>query len=390
MKRIFLDHAATTPLAKEVKKTMDIYAAEQFGNPNSLHREGVVARRAVEDARAEAARFFGALPEEIVFTGGGTEANNMAIRGVFEELEQSGTALADCHAITSVIEHSSVLEVFQALESKGLAVTYAGVDGSGGVCVQEIKEALRANTKLVSIMYANNEIGTIQPVHEIAKAVRHFRGGREDGYPLVHTDACQALQCLPVGVRPLGADLLSASAQKVYGPKGVGLLFVKRGTPFAPIMYGGGQERGLRPGTENVAGIAGFGRALAMTAQVRGKECARQSSLRAYLVSELKTAFPDAVLNGDSEDQLPHIVSVSFPGVDQEELVLRLDAKGVAVAARSACKEKDLDVSYTVAALGEKHHPGSAIRFSIGRETRKRDLNFTVKTLKNIFTTIIK
>lgn len=390
MKRIFLDHAATTPLEKDVKKVMDMYATKHFGNPSSLHKEGVIGREGVEAARVEAARFLGALPEEIIFTGGGTEANNMGILGVFEGLSQNGVSLRECHAVTSVIEHSSVLRVFQALERKGLSVTYVGVNSGGTISCKEIKESLRENTKLVSIMHANNEIGTIEPIHEITKTVRHFKGKSESIYPLVHTDACQTLNCSSQSVRALGVDMLSASAQKIYGPKGVGILYVKKGTPIAPVFYGGGQERGLRPGTENVAGIVGFARALSITEKLREKECLRLAKLRAYFLVRLKTLFPKCIINGDTKEQLPHIVNVSFPSTDQEELVLRLDAKGVAIAARSACGEKDEDVSYCVQALGKGHYPESAVRFSMGRSTGKQDIDYTIRALKEIFSTITK
>ncbi len=390
MKRIFLDHAATTPLEKEVKKVMDVYAMKHFGNPGSLHKEGVIAREAVLAARSEVARFLGALPEEIIFTGSGTEANNMGILGVFEELFHGGVSLRECHAVTSVVEHPSVLAVFQALERKGLSVTYVGVNGGGAVSPKEIRESLRENTKLVSIMHANNETGTKEPIVEIAKAVRHFKGKSESMYPLVHTDACQTLNCSSQTVRALGVDMLSASAQKVYGPKGVGMLYVKKGTPIAPVFYGGGQERGLRPGTENVAGIAGFARALSITENLREKECLRLAKLRAYFLVRLKTLFPECVINGDTKEQLPHIVNVSFPGIDQEELVLRLDAKGVAIAARSACGERDEDVSYVIQALGPGHYPEAAVRFSMGRSTGRKDIDYTLQALKEIFKTIIR
>ena len=390
MKRIFLDHAATTPLDKEVKKVMDTYALKHFGNPSSLHREGVIARKAVEEARGQVARFFGALPEEVIFTGGGTEANNIAVLGVFEELVRSGVALNECHAITSTIEHSSVLEVFRALERKGLVVTYVGVNGTGAVSPKEIRGSLRENTKLVSIMHANNEIGTIEPIQEIAKEVRHFRERHGGVYPLMHTDACQILCFFSQSVRALGVDMLSASAQKVYGPKGVGALFVRKETPLAPLMHGGGQERGLYPGTENVAGIAGFAQALAIAGKLQKKESLRLSKLRAYFLGRLKIIFPEHVVNGDAEEQLPHIVNISFPGFDQEELVLRLDAKGVAVAARSACKEQGEGVSYCVQALGEGHYSESAVRFSMGRETTRKDIDHTLQALKEIFKIITR
>jgi len=433
MKRIYLDNAATTPTDGGVRKEMSSFMKNNSGNPSSIHREGVLAKKAIENARVCIAKFFNARNNEIIFTGSGTEANNIAIQGVFETLLFDGPlsdgrrtsvkissltdlqmtdvrrpSIGDFHAVTSVIEHPSVIETFRALEKKGLSVTYVPVDESGHVNAKDVKEALRENTVLVSIMYANNEIGTVQPIKEIAKVIRWFRktelagGGQTSSRPagssrsnllpqapLFHTDACQAVNYLDMNIARLGVDLLSMSVSKIYGPKGVGVLYVKKGIEIAPIMYGGGQEMGIRSGTENTAGIIGASVAFFQAKKMKEKEAERLTGLRAYFVTELREKFPKMVSNGDGE-VLPNIINISFPHFDNEELVLRLSAKGIAVSAKSACKSSDENVSYVVQALGNGHYPESAIRFSLGRHTSKKDIDYTIKKLKEIFITINK
>ncbi len=405
-RRIYMDYAAATPLENGAEKAMRKYARAHFGNAGSLHREGILAKNSLENAREDVADFFTAHSDEIVFTGGGTEANNIAIQGVFAELSyrlNGGrtsvltemrpplmAGLSAYHAITSEIEHSSVKDVFAELEKRGLAVTYVGVSSDGHIDSKAVKNALRENTILVSIMHSNNEIGTVQPIREIAKTIRGFRKEKNEAakigerYPLFHTDAIQS--ALYMNVRPdaLGVDLLTASPAKMYGPKGVGILYVRRGTPLAPIMYGGGQERVLRPGTENVAGAIGAAATFSLAAVRRDKESARLYALREYFTGKIQAAFPDAVINGDGE-VLPHILNVSFPGFDNEEIVLRLDAEGISCSTKSACKSAGEEVSYVVAALGVGHYPESAVRFSMGRGTRKRDIRHTIGALKKIF-----
>jgi len=388
MKRIYLDNAATTPLDKKVKKAMDKASCEIFGNPSSVHKEGIAARTAIEDARAKVADFFDAHSDEIFFTSGGVESNNLAILGVFKALEKNNIKFNDCHAITSAIEHSSVLDTFRSLESMGLAVTYVGVNEKGIIDPKDIKESLKPETRLVSIMYANNEVGSVQPIQEIAKVVRDYKKEKSGVYPFFHTDAAQALNYLDVNVLKLGVDMLSGSASKIYGPKGAGMLFVKRNTDISPIVYGGGQEGALRPGTENTSSIVGCGEAVSVTAKIKEKETARMKNLNQYFISEINKNFPEAVINSN-EEGLPNIVNVSFPNTESEELVLRLDAKGIACAGKSACKTEDEEVSYVVNALGEGHYPESAARFSMGRDTRKGDINYVVRTLKAIFDIII-
>lgn len=389
-----MDYAAATPLDARVVRAMQKYESAYFGNAGSLHREGVDASRALESARKSVADVLTAHPDEIIFTGGGTEANNIAIQGVFAALTDGGATsvtLKEYHAITSVIEHSSVKDMFVALEKRGLLVTYIGVSADGHINQKEVKDALRENTVLVSIMHGNNEIGAIQPIREIAKIIRNFRKNKvkdqgskiKDVYPLFHTDAAQS--ALYMNVRPdaLGVDMLTISPAKMYGPKGVGVLYVRRGTHIAPVIFGGWQERGLRPGTENVAGAIGAATAFSLATVMREKESARVSTIRDYFVSEIALTFPNAIINGTG-DVLPHILNVSFPVFDNEEVVLRLDAKGIACSTKSACKSAGEEVSYVVVALGEGHYPEGAVRFSIGGRTRKKDIDRTIGALKEI------
>jgi len=401
-KRIYLDNAATTPTDKRVKKAMEDYSCRSFGNPSSLHREGVIAKEALGKARKQTADFLNAHSDEIVFTSGGTEANNLAVSGVFEALqisdESDGRAtsvltdvarpsLGEYHAVTSVIEHPSVLDSFKYLESKGLSVTYLGVNDEGVLDAEELKEAIKDNTVMVSIMYANNEIGSIQPICEIAKIVRDFRKKNKNIYPLFHTDATQALNYLNTNVSQLGVDLLSGSGSKIYGTKGAGFLFVKKDTPISRIIHGGGQEYGLRAGTENVAACVGTSEALKITATLKEGEFNRLSELRGYFHEELKEKFPDCILNSTG-DGLPNIVNVIFPNFESEELVLRLDAKGISCAGGSACSEEDDKDSHVINAIRSENFSDGVVRFSMGRFTKKGDIDYTIKILKIIFETI--
>jgi len=385
-KRIYLDYAAATPMDPQVANDIHAYHTEHIGNAVSLHKEGVEAQRTLETARKQVADIIHAHPDEIVFTAGVTQANNIALQGVFAQLEKDGISLADCHAITSVIEHPAVKKVFESLEEKGLQVTYVGVDENGLVNAQEVKEAITKQTVCISIMYANNEIGSIQPLADIAKIARDVRKDRGGKYPFVHTDASQGLQFADIDMRKLDVALLSGSGAKVYGPKGVGFLYVRRGTPIAPVQFGGGQERGINPGTEDVAHILGLAKALELAVEKKEEESTRLRALQQYFISALQEQFPTCVING--AHTLPHIVNVSFPEVDNEELILRLDAAGVAASTRSACGSKDAHTSYVVEALGKNHYPDSSIRFSMGHGTEKEDIDYTIDALAGIFDTI--
>lgn len=383
-KRIYLDHAATTPIDARVFLAMQKTAKEIFGNPSSIHKEGVLAKREVESARKDIAEIIGAQPDEIIFTGGGTESNNLAIFGI-RHLDircPNDNEMLREHIIVSSIEHSSVLECIRELNKRGTEVTYLPVGPDGIVSAKSVAEAIKENTVLVSIMYANNEIGTIQPIAEIAKVIR-----RSKNKPLFHTDACQATNYLPMNVLRLGIDLMTFNASKIYGPKGVGALYVKRGIKLSPIIFGGGQEKGIRSGTENVAGIRGFAEAMKIAEKIKSKESARLTEVRDFFVSEMLKKIPNAVLNGDPVWRLPNNANFSFPDSDGEEIAVHLDARGIAVSTGSACANiaHDGKVSHVLLSLGADQNLASGgVRFTLGRGTTKEDMAKTVKELAEI------
>ena len=391
--RVYLDYAATTPVHPLVKKKMDLYWTKEFGNPGGLYQEGVAAQKTVSESRNTIAGALGVRPREIVFTSGGTEANNLAIFGIARSFLEKGFLLNELHFITSAIEHPSVLECFRALQSGGAAVSYVGVTEEGRVRPSDIQNELRENTVLVSLMFANNEIGALQPISEIAKIIhRHRTGGTlhsrlqkiQAGFPFFHTDASQALLFEKVDTKKLGVDMLSLDGHKLYGPKGIGALYVRDGVPLASIAYGGGQERGLRPGTESVPLIAGFAKAVELAGKRRVKESVRLRTLRDYFIEKL-LELPGVVLNGGMEYRLPNNVNISIPGMDNEWIVLQLDARGISAGTKSACLSEEERGSYVVVALGKnKAVSESTIRFSLGDATTKRDIQYVLAVLKDI------
>ena len=374
-KRIYLDNAATTPIDKRVLSVIRKISTESYGNPSSLHKEGVEAKKILSEARKDIAEIIGANPDEIVFTSGGTESNNLAIFGTVRDPKKS-------HIIVSSIEHASIIECVKELEKRGAEVTYLPVNGDGVVSSKDIKEAIKENTVLVSIMYANNEIGTIQPIVEIAKAIRHSKSR-----PIFHTDACQATNYLDMKVLHLGVDLMTFNASKIYGPKGVGALFVRKGIKLSPLIFGGGQEKGIRSGTENVASLKGFAEAMKITEEMKEKESARLTKLRDFFIAEAMEKIPNSVLNGSAENRLPNNVNISIPKTDAEELVIILDARGIACSTGSACANISADgkVSHVVEALGfGRDRAASSLRFTLGRETTKEDIIFIANELSKI------
>ncbi|MBI5817293.1 MAG: cysteine desulfurase [Candidatus Yonathbacteria bacterium] len=384
MKRVYLDHAAATPLDPRVFAAMKPFMTKEFGNPGALYREGVVAKNAVLLARKKVAQILFAHPDEIIFTGSGTESNNLAIEGVVKNAREKHCG-KNPHIITSAIEHPSVLSVCQALERRGIAVSYIGVDGNGIIKLDELKKAFRKETMLVSVMYANNEIGTVEPIREIAKIIRMWRKQHNTSFPYFHADACQAANYLPLHIERLGVDLLTLNGSKIYGPKGVGTLFVRRGVSLSPIMYGGGQERGLRPGTENIAGIVGFAEALLIAEKMKEKESKRLTALRDYFVSSVLKKIPGALLNGDVVRRLPNNINISIPGIESEHIIIELDAHGVAASARSACKSMDEEGSHVIMALGRNTvGTESGVRFTLGRSTTKKDVDYAVRVLSQL------
>ena len=376
MKRIFLDHAATTPVHPEVVKAMLPYFTGAFGNPSSIYSYGQEAKVAVEKVRAKVAGFIGAKSEEVIFTGGGTEADNFALKGIALANEHKGN-----HIITTSIEHHAVIETCKFLERRGgFKVTYLPVDGYGLVDPQEVKKAITNKTILVSVMNANNEIGTIQPIAEISKYVK------EAGI-LFHTDAVQTVGHIPVNVDELGIDLLSISAHKLYGPKGVGALYIRKGTRISPFVHGGEQERGRRAGTENVPGIVGFSKAIELARQEMGEEAKRLACLRDRLIQGLLENLDYVHLNGHPFRRLPNNVNVSVDFVEGESMLLNLDLENICASTGSACSSSSLEPSHVLRALGlppEQAH--GSLRFTLGRENTADEVDLVVEVLSRIVT----
>jgi cysteine desulfurase len=371
MTRIYLDHAATTPARPEVVAAM----APLLGgfNPNSLHAEGRAARAAVDSAREAVARVLGATPREIVFTGGGSESDMLAIVGAARASAARGR-----HVVTAATEHHAVLHAVDVLERDGWRVTRLPVDARGLLDPAVFAAALTPETTVASVMLANNEIGVVQPVAELARIARE-RG------VLLHTDAVQAPGWLPLDVEVLGVDLLSLSAHKFHGPKGVGVLYVRRGTALEPLIVGGGQEHGLRAGTENVAGIAGLAVALALAEDERPVTAPRVAALRDRLEAAIVAAVPGVVVNGAGAPRLAGNVSVAFAGVPSDALLIRLDLEGVAASAGSACAAGSLEPSHVAAAIGlDERHRRGVIRFSLGRDTSAAEIDDVLRRLTAI------
>ncbi|MEN9613759.1 MAG: hypothetical protein RLZZ347_66 [Candidatus Parcubacteria bacterium] len=384
-KRIYLDYASTTPVDTRVVRAMKRYQSQDFGNPSSIHAEGVVAKKVLMDARKKVATLFSAHPDEVIFTSGGTEANNLAILGTLYELEKKGVSISKMHAITSVVEHSSILECFKQLQSRGMWVDFALVTEKGIVDLKAFKKLLRPETVLVSVQYVNNEIGTIQPIREIAKLLRHQQKMKGKKI-LLHTDASQAGQYLDMNTQVLGVDLLTIDAHKMYGPKGVGALFVKRGVALAPLLFGGKQEGGLRSTTENVAGVVGLSEAFALSVALRDAETKRLSALRDYFFKSVQKMVPRICINGDLDLRLPNNINISIPGLDAEYAVLQFDAEGVAVSTKSSCLTNE-SLSYVVFALGgDKERASTSLRFAFGRDTTKEKIDQVLLILKKILT----
>ncbi len=373
---IYLDYAATTPVDARVREAMAPFLGagdgDWFGNASSVHQFGQRVRRALDTARDTVANAIGADAGEIYFTSGGTEADNTALLGVL----LSGRERGRDHLVTVVTEHHAVLDCARFAENTlGFRVTYLLVDQYGQVSPDAVADAVTERTALVSVMHANNEIGTIQPVREIAE-VAHYAGA------YFHTDAVQTLGQLPLDVNELGADLVTISAHKIYGPKGVGALYVRKGTKWTPWLHGGQQEREKRAGTENAPAIVGFGKAVELLSEWRDAEAERLTGLRDRFIAEAQERIPGAALNGHPARRLPNNVNLSFPGANGETLLLALDLRGVAASSGSACASGSLDPSHVLLALGlGDERAGSAVRFSLGRSTTNDDLVRTVDTL---------
>ncbi|HEY0079429.1 MAG TPA: cysteine desulfurase family protein [Pyrinomonadaceae bacterium] len=376
MRRVYLDNSATTPVDPRVVEAMMPYLLDKFGNASSVHFFGQEARAAVDRARREVAALVGARQNEIVFLSGGTEANNLAIRGVAESASEHGR-----HIITSSIEHSAVRGVCDALEKRGWEITRLPVYDEGIVRVEDVRAALRQDTVLITVMLANNEIGTIQPVAEIGALVREARAeGRRHLW--LHTDAVQAAGRMPVDVETLGCDLLSLSAHKLNAPKGVGALFVRRSVRLVPQSLGGHQERERRAGTEAVASIVAFGTAAALALEELDARIAHLGARRDRFETGVVERISDIVFNGDRERRLPHLSNISFRFIEGEGLLINLDMQGVAVSTGSACSSGSLEPSPVIRALGRDDELArGSIRFSLGKETTYADIDYVLEVL---------
>ncbi len=417
-KHIYLDYAASSPVKPDVLKSMLPYLKDNFGNPSSIHWFGRKARQAVENARKQVARFLNCSPEEIIFTSGGTEADNLAIRGLLLGVSnffqnrlsivpasQSQSARSTLtlsrasksprasfkksltpHIITSAFEHHAVLHTCENLEKQGLAeVTYIKPDKEGIIRIEDIKNALKPNTVLVSIMYVNNEIGTVQPIAEIAKAISSYKLKAISHKLYFHTDAVQAAEYFSCDVKKLGVDMLSLSAHKFGGPKGVGVLYVKKGTPIRSILTGGAQEYKLRAGTENVPAIVGLGKAVEILSLKLKTYNLKLLKLRDYFIDQVLTKIPDVNLNGSRKLRSPNNINVSFKYIEGEAILLNLDLLGIAASSGSACTSGSLSPSHVLLSLGLKEEDAhGSIRFTLGEKTTKSEIDYVVKNLIEI------
>jgi len=377
MRRVYLDYAATTPTDPEVIKAMEPYFFEKFGNPSSIHSFGQEAKKAIEDAREITAKFLGAKSEEIVFTSGGTESDNLAVKGVAYAKEDKGN-----HIITSSIEHHAVSEPCKFLEKKGFKVTYVGVDKNGLVDPEDVKKAITDKTILISVMHANNEIGTIEPVAEISRIAR------AKGISF-HTDAVQTVGHVPTNVDDLGVDLLSLSAHKFYGPKGVGALYIRKGTRIERILEGGDQEKGKRASTHNTPGIVGLSKALELCRDKMKEEAEFQTRLRDKLIKAIRENIPDVYLNGHPSIRLPNNVNYSIKYIEGESMLLNLDMLGIAASTGSACTSTSLEPSHVLLAIGLAHEIAhGSLRFTFGRWSKEEDVDYLLEHLPKIVATL--
>jgi cysteine desulfurase len=378
MKRVYLDHTATTPLDPRVLEAMIPYFSDTFGNASSVHWYGQQAKAVLERSRETIARAIGAEPGEMFFTSGGTESDNFAVKGAAYAARKKGGT----HIVTSQTEHHAVLEPCEHLGEEGFDVSLLPVDSDGLVTAEQVEKAVKDSTCLVSIMLANNEVGTIYPIREIAQAA-HERGA------LMHTDAVQALGKIPVNVRDLEVDLMTISAHKTYGPKGVGALYVRRGTDLEPLLQGGGQERGKRPGTENVPLTVGFAKAVELAMAEMENESARLKGLRDRLESRIRTNFPEAIINGHPTDRLPHILNISFDSskvsLEGEMLLMNMDLRGIAVTSGSACTSGSMQPSHVLLAMGRDPRTAKAtLRFAFGKSNTVEDVEYVVEALSTV------
>ena len=373
MKLIYCDHAATTPVKSEVLKEMIPYFGENYGNASSIYSIGRRSKRAIDNARNRVANAIGAKEKEIYFTSCGSESDNLAIKGFAKANSGKGN-----HIITTKIEHPAILNTCKTLENEGFEVTYLNVTNTGLINLEELKNSIKPETILISIMFANNEIGTIQPIKEISKIAK------ENGI-VFHTDAVQAVGNIKINVEELGIDMLSMSAHKFYGPKGMGALFVKDGIEFSKIQDGGHQEKNKRAGTENVAGIVGLGKAIEIANINLENYNSKLKKLKNYFISEITSKYPEVKINGDLENRLPGNINISFPNIDGEELLLKLDNLGICASAGSACSSGLTEPSHVLLAIGlERNYIEGTLRFTLGEDNSIEDMEYVVNSLIKI------
>ncbi len=392
-KKIYLDYAATTPVDKEVLKAMAPYFSLKFGNPSSIHSFGQEAIAAIDSARETFARFLKCSFEEIIFTGSATEANNLAIKGLIKTCDKRHVTNDKKHIITTAIEHESVHEPLKELKKEGHDITFLPVNKDGFIKISDLEKAIKDNTVLVSVIYANNEIGTIQPVKEIGKLIEKINVKRKVaglGRIYFHIDAAQALNYLECRPDWLKADLMTFSGHKIYGPKGVGALYVRKGTPLKPLIFGGNQEFGLRSGTENVANIAGFAKALEMALKNQPARFKKVKQLQSKLLDYIIKNVKNVKLNGSRENRLPNNLNFRFPGIDNETLLVALDRNGIAVSAGAACSARASKASHILTALGLKEKEAKeSIRITLGKDTAEKDVKRAAKIIIRVIKQLI-
>jgi len=409
LKKIYLDHAATTPTHLEVLNRMLPYFSEEYGNPSSLYSSGRKSHAIIEKSRQNIANILGVEKDEIIFTGSGTESDNMAILGIARANREYGN-----HILISSIEHKAVIEPAKQLEKEGFNVEYISVDNFGMIDVEDVLSRITEKTILISVMYANNEIGTVEPISKISKFLKEARSKGEDtrykkqearmggdslrepsptthyplpttNFPILHSDACQAVGYLPLDIKSLGVDALTLNGSKIYGPKGIGILYKNKNVKIEPIIFGGGQERGLRSGTENLPVIVGFDFALSRVEERRGKEFARLTEIRDYFIEGLRKNIPDLVLNGHPTSRLPNNIHISIPGIEGESMLLMLDELGIQVSTGSACSASDLQVSHVLVAIKQDVSlMHGSLRFSLGETTTTEDCDYVISSLFSI------
>ncbi|MDP2648006.1 MAG: cysteine desulfurase family protein [Candidatus Yanofskybacteria bacterium] len=378
MKEIYLDNAAATPIDPKVQTEM-VRGMKFAGNPSSYNDSGRQAADMLEKARSKVARFLSARSQEIIFTSSGSEANSLAIFGVAKVSDKKFR-----HILTTPIEHMSVIEPVVTLVKDGYHTEFLPVDHEGTVVLDRLQRMLRKNTLMVSVMYANNEIGTIEPIQKIGKIIRAFREKHGSEFPLFHVDACQATEYLDMNVQQLGADLLTFNGSKVYGPRGVGVLYARQGIALRPIVLGGGQEQGMRAGTENVPAIMGLARALEL---IKSKEGKKTAALRDYFFNRMGKIMPNVRVNGSEDRRLPNNINISIPGLDSENMLLELDRHGIRAGSGSACTARSVEPSHVLRAIGiRKPYLDGALRFSLGRTTTKKDIDYLLEVLPKIVT----